>query len=331
MLKRIFEIALLSSLIIVPLQGKESNMQAAFIDDILGARAWGMGGAYRTIVNNASAMIWNPAGLLDIEEKRSIVVDHVELMEFYSYSYLGYAQRLDSKKTVGSGLFYSGDDIMSEFIGYLSLGIDGNAVSELVAAGYMPAGLVNIGISGKVFYASYGNKGYDPDLPDYLQGHDVSGNALGFGLDLGLKVKPTARDHFSLTFKNLLNRINWDSDNTTVTALGKYGETLPVGFTVGYVRYQDRLNITLDIDKSLYFDVEDNIHFGLEYQFLRELILRAGYAQELVTADNQRFSIGAGINLELPSLTAVTVDLAYLNFLDWEKNNSILLGVCFDL
>jgi|SRR5690554_3573541 len=331
MLKRIIEFSLLLLLIIIPSQAAASNMQAAFIDDILGARAWGMGGAYRTIVDDASAMIWNPAGLLDIEKRHSIIIEHLELMEFFSYSYLGYAQQLDSGKTLGGGLYYSGDDLMSEIIGYLSLAVDGTDISELVAEGFIPEGLINLGLSGKIFYSSFGANGYDPGLPDYLQGHNVSGNALGFGLDTGLKVKPTTRDHFSLTFKNLLNRIEWESENTAGTALGKYSENLPTGMTVGYVRKQERLSFALDIAKSLYFDVEDNLHLGLEYQLRNELAVRAGYAQELVTADNQRFTLGAGINLDIMSATAVSVNLAYLNFLDWEKHNSILLGVSFDL
>ncbi len=328
-MKNIILITLLLIITIIPLSAGESNIQAAFIEDVAGARAWGMAGAYRTIVNDAGAMIWNPAGLADIAGKHSLTVEHADMTDFFSYSYLGYAHRLKEKWTLGSGLLYSGDDVMSEMTGYLSLAIDGSVIGDVLIEDVLPEDLLNIGISGKFFHSSFGNNRLEAGLPPEIYANQVSGSASGFGFDLGLKILPTSNDHFSLTFKNLLNYIKWESKNTAGTALGSYSENLPVNWSLGYARYQNKFTFALDLHKSLYYDEEDNIHLGLEYMLNRGLTLRTGYAQELVTADSKRLSAGVGLQADLPALPLLRIDLAYLMHLDWDGFNSLLFSISF--
>ncbi|MBW6515955.1 MAG: hypothetical protein K0B81_04965 [Candidatus Cloacimonetes bacterium] len=325
-MKKSISLLILIIFLIIPLQAKDSNQQAAFIEDIIGARAWGLGGAYRTLVDDASASIWNPAGLADLKKGNSLSLEHLQLMDFFSYSYVGYAHRLNKRLVLGSGLYYSGDDVMSEFVGYASVAMDGAVIGNLIFSDSIPEELVSIGLSSKIFYSSFGNNDLT-SLPDYLIGHQVTGSALGYGLDLGFKVRPTKRDHFSLTFKNLLNNIKWDSKNNAGTALGKYSENLPVTSALGYARHQNNFIIALDIDKGLYYDIEDNLHIGLELPLRRELILRIGYAQELVTADSKRLGLGAGINIDMPSVPHLRVDLSYLMHLEWEGHDSLLFSL----
>ena len=309
-----------------PIQATESNIQAAFIDDIVGARAWGLGGAYRTLVNDAGSMLWNPAGLIDLQHNHSISLEHLELMNFFTYSYLGYAGRIDERLAWGSGLFYSGDDIMAEFIGYASLALDGALIGDFLFGEIIPQGLIGLGLSGKFFYASFGNN-TSWIIPSFIDDHHVSGDATGVSIDLGFKVKPTKRDHFSLTFKNLLNRIRWHSDNPANTAYGSYHENVPITSTIGYARHQSSFILAVDIEKGLYYDVEDNLYLGLEYLLSRELTLRTGYAQELVTADSKRWSLGAGINIDIPHLPLIRFGMTYLMNMEWEKYNSLLFAI----
>ena len=325
-MKKLLLPLLLALLFYCQLSAKHSHIQAAFIDDILGARAWGLGGAYRTLVNDAGAIIWNPAGLIDLKGSSSISLEHLELIEFFSYSYLGYAQKRSEQLSWGTALFYSGDEAMSEFIGYVAIALDGAKMGDIIHSGIIPEGLVNLGVTTKFYYASYGNN-QQLQLPDYLIGHQVSGSATGFGLDLGLKIKPTRKDHFSLTFQNLINNIRWDSQNSAGTALGKYCENLPVRATIGYARHQNNFLLALEIDKGLYYDLEDELHLGLEFVLRRELTLRSGYAQELVTADNKRLGLGAGISIGIPSLRSLRLDVTYLMHLEWEGYNSLLFSL----
>jgi len=74
---------------------------ADFLNLPVGARASAMGGAYSAISEEASAVYWNPAGLVQIP-KLSAVFMRAQYLEEISYQYAAYAHRL-SYDTVLAG------------------------------------------------------------------------------------------------------------------------------------------------------------------------------------------------------------------------------------
>ncbi|MDP2866472.1 MAG: hypothetical protein Q8O90_09530, partial [Elusimicrobiota bacterium] len=66
---------------------------ADFLNLPAGARAAGMGGAYSAVSDEASAVYWNPAGLVQIP-KLSAVFMRAQYLEEISYQYAAYAHRL---------------------------------------------------------------------------------------------------------------------------------------------------------------------------------------------------------------------------------------------
>jgi hypothetical protein len=66
---------------------------ADFLNLPVGARAAGMGGAFSAISDDASAVYWNPAGLVQIP-KLSAVFMRTQYVANISYQYAAYAQRL---------------------------------------------------------------------------------------------------------------------------------------------------------------------------------------------------------------------------------------------
>jgi len=66
---------------------------ADFLNLPVGARAAAMGGAYSAIAEEASAIYWNPAGLVQIP-KLSAVFMRAQYLEEISYQYAAYAHRL---------------------------------------------------------------------------------------------------------------------------------------------------------------------------------------------------------------------------------------------
>jgi hypothetical protein len=66
---------------------------ADFLNLPVGARAAAMGGAYSAISEEASAVYWNPAGLVQIP-KLSAVFMRAQYLEEISYQYAAYAHRL---------------------------------------------------------------------------------------------------------------------------------------------------------------------------------------------------------------------------------------------
>lgn len=74
---------------------------AQFLKLGVGARALGMGEAHAAVADDASALYWNPAGLLMIE-KNSAVFMHAFHLDGVSYDYLAYGRAL-SEETVLAG------------------------------------------------------------------------------------------------------------------------------------------------------------------------------------------------------------------------------------
>ncbi|HAF95160.1 MAG: hypothetical protein A2X34_06750 [Elusimicrobia bacterium GWC2_51_8] len=78
---------------------------ADFLNLPVGARASAMGGAYSAVSEEASAIYWNPAGLVQIP-KLSAVFMRTQYVADINYQYAAYAQRLSYDSVIGvSALF----------------------------------------------------------------------------------------------------------------------------------------------------------------------------------------------------------------------------------
>ncbi len=76
---------------------------ADFLNLPVGARAAAMGGAYSAISEDASAVYWNPAGLIQIP-KLSAVFMRAQYVENISYQYAAYAQRLSYDSVLAASI-----------------------------------------------------------------------------------------------------------------------------------------------------------------------------------------------------------------------------------
>ena len=76
---------------------------ADFLNLPAGARAAGMGGAYSAVSDEASAVYWNPAGLVQIP-KLSAVFMRAQYLEEISYQYAAYAHRLNYDSVLAASI-----------------------------------------------------------------------------------------------------------------------------------------------------------------------------------------------------------------------------------
>ncbi len=326
-MRKIIAILLITIFVIPLLQAKGSNTQASFIEDMTGARGLAMGGAYRTLVNDPSALIWNPAGLSSLPSKQSFLLEQSEVMFFVSSSFAGYGRKLDDNWTLGLGAMHTGDEVLRETVGYLSLSGDGVVLNRILGRDVFSRDFMAFGLTAKYFNASFGGNS-DGDYWDFFGlNHRVTGSANGYGLDAGLIVRLSDNDLLGVTFKNLVADIFWESSNQAGTALGPYSDSLPINWIIGYAREQERLKLGVDVNKSLYYDVDDYLHLGVEYQLVDNLAVRGGYSQELVSAESKIISFGTGIKVELAQLPNLQVNIAYRVYQEWEGNNSFLLSL----
>ena len=86
----------------------QPKANAAFENVGVSARPMGMGGAYVALVNDTSAMIWNPAGLARLNEPE-IGLNYLELYGLVNYSFVGWAYPLRLGRTVGVSVSSSSD------------------------------------------------------------------------------------------------------------------------------------------------------------------------------------------------------------------------------
>ncbi|OGR64564.1 MAG: hypothetical protein A2X31_08410 [Elusimicrobia bacterium GWB2_63_22] len=76
---------------------------ADFLNLPVGARAAAMGGAYSAVAEEASAIYWNPAGLVQIP-KLSAVFMRAQYVEDISYQYAAYAHRLNYDSVLAASI-----------------------------------------------------------------------------------------------------------------------------------------------------------------------------------------------------------------------------------
>jgi len=77
---------------------------ADFLNLPVGARASAMGGAYSAISEEASAVYWNPAGLVQIP-KLSAIFMRTQYVADISYQYAAYAHRLSYDSVIAGAVF----------------------------------------------------------------------------------------------------------------------------------------------------------------------------------------------------------------------------------
>jgi hypothetical protein len=83
--------------------GAVGTTTADFLNLPVGARAAAMGGAYTAISDEASAVYWNPAGLVQIP-KLSAVFMRAQYLEQINYQYAAYAHRLDYDSVIAGSV-----------------------------------------------------------------------------------------------------------------------------------------------------------------------------------------------------------------------------------
>lgn len=204
-----------------------------------GARPFGMGKAFVSIADDASAAIWNPAGLALID-KKEVTALHTILYYDTNLDFLSYANPTRDMGTFALSILYLS-----------SVGFEGrdeyNVVTGSFTASQMAAGgSYGTQLLDKIF-AGANIKYFSNTLET-----STSGNVL---LDLGILAKPLDTNNFSLglSFNNLLNFKIGDLTEDAIPIVTRFGAS--------YLFLNDQLLLSGDYDASL-----QGWFFGTEYK-----------------------------------------------------------------
>jgi len=285
---------------------------AQFLQLPVGARSEAMGGAIVGLADDASAIFWNPAGIVKV----SNVQAHFSYMNWFDLFNFNAASLVYNAGDIGtfgaSMVLFTTDDME------ITTEEQPNGTGR-----YFDAGDVALGIT----YAKYLTDRFSVGLSvKYINQTIWNETASGVAFDIGTQ--------YRLDFQNLtiaMSMTNFGADmrfdgpdlNFTYRQDEDYPQSrlvpsrlltqdypLPLNFQVGIgfdVFEYDFVKMIGAIDVTHPNDNAERAHFGTEFSFFDRFFLRAGYKYNY---DDQDFTFGAGANVPLGS-SAVYFDYAY--------------------
>jgi long-subunit fatty acid transport protein len=301
------------------LGGQRAGISTAqFLKIGVGGRAAAMGDAFVAIANDASALYWNPAGLVQ-SDKNEVIFSHNEWLIDIKHEFAGATYHISSNDAVGialTSLHMADMKVTTEFMPF--------GTGEYFSFGDIAVGLT---YSRKMTdqFSFGGTIKYIEETLDKLK-------MRGVMIDLGTFYwTGLGTTRFAVAVTNFGNNLAPDGK---VILVGKRNKSdwqsfsPPTMFRIGFAfePYQtDIHSITASVQLNHPNDNSENVSTGLEYRFKNLFFLRGGYK---FNVEEQNYTFGAGVNLPL-SIADVSFDYAYANFtrLGSAHRFSIILGL----
>ena len=278
------------------------------------ARAAAMGNAYTGLSNDADAVFFNPAGLVQIDSPQASVT-YMSYLDGINCGSAVYAYPVNDKTSLAvfaKGLSATEDRTIADEMGQY-VGTDGTfGMSDFIfgiSAARFIIDMLDVGINVKFIQESL---------------DDNSASAVVF--DAGIMHQSTNENlKVGIAIRNIGKQLTYYTDD-------EYEEIMPTTLTVGFNYHpKEKLYAIVDIYKPLDNDIFGR--FGLEYQVHPILTLRAGYktnASDWATGgDNEIFSgisFGTGFDLNKYGLK---MDYAIVSYGDLGFVNQISVKYLF--
>ena len=281
---------------------KTGTTAAKFLSIEVGSNAVGMGGAYTSIANDATAMYWNPAGL-SFHDTKEVYFNHANWIADISFDYFGITFPMNNKSVLGFNLTsVTMDEMEVTRYGNENTGETFRAADYAIGSTYALnlTDRFSVGFNGK-----------------YIQQSIANSHAKGFALDFGtLFITPfgftlgTSISNFGpklrMSGDDLLIGAdvdeNIEGNNESVTGiLSTDYFDLPLVLRIGIsdqFQMGPRNQIIISADAISPNDNANYINAGLKLQLLDGLIsLYAGANSLFLDNAESEFSFGCGITI----------------------------------
>jgi len=303
---------------------------AQFLKIPVGARAAALGGAFTSYGDDASAVFWNPAGIVGVQGG-ALTVSHAEWWAGSRLSHAAYVQSFGGvgsfgvsftmmsmdktevtteEQPEGTGQYFDAQDLMlgicyaRKLTDDFSVGITAKYVSQRIWNETANGLAVDIGTQYHIGFR---------DLRLGMSVTNFGGNLTFDGRDLG---------------------VNYDANSTNATErllpaqLNPEEYPLPLHFQVGLSMspyLSDDLSVLLATDVIHPNDNDELVCAGVEVAILQSLFLRGGYR---FGDDTARWSAGVGVVAPAGALH-VSFDYAFVNYTLLPSVHRFSVGVAF--
>ncbi len=248
----------------------DNTTGAAFLKIGVGGRISAMGSAATAIVDDASAIYWNPAGTADLPLKEDqVMFMHSQWLQDTTYEFAGFVHPT-SNGALGLAVSYLG-------WGSIEGRDDNRQLTNSFSASDTAAYL------SKSVRSSWGSYGANIKL---IQQRIETEQASGLAGDVGCKIyRSSSPLSFGLSIQNLGPQMHFISD----------GFNVPLSITAGTGYYFcDNLLVSADLRRELY-ENRNSIAFGAEYVVASIVSLRAGYLTKISETASGSDGTGNGL------------------------------------
>ncbi|HPG38945.1 MAG TPA: PorV/PorQ family protein [bacterium] len=288
----------------------------------VGARAAALGGAYTAVVNDASAVFWNPAGIAFVEGKHIFLSQNQWIADI----------------TLNSGsLVYNAGNIGAFGVSVSSVdwGVLHGTRRSINSSGFEETGefsptdwAVGLSYARRVSnqFAFGGHIKYlHENLGSTLEGtmddpKKYTAEMNLFAFDFGTIFYTGYKDlRFGMSLKNFSQEKEYRAESFPLPLTFTFG--LAMDMTKLWTEQQNH-TVTLSVDAIHPRDYTERIQTGCEYSYKNLVFLRGGYK---LNYDEEDFTLGGGFLFEINNLKA-GFDYSYLQF----KNFSAVNMFSFD-
>ena len=300
------------------LGGQRAGISTAqFLKIGVGSRSAALGDAFVAVDNDASALYWNPAGLVQFDQDQ-VMFSHNQWVVDINHDFLGAVYHLDGTNAIGVALTSLSTQDMPVTTEFAPFGT-GEYFSYrdmAFAVSYSRKMTDKFSFGGTIRYI-------DETLADLKM--------RGVMIDLGTYYwTGLGTTRFAVTVSNFGNQLAPDGK---VVLVGKREKSdwqafsPPTIFRIGFAfePYQTEDNrITTALQLNHPNDNSENVSAGAEYSWKDIVYIRGGYK---FNVDEQNFSFGFGVKIPI-RIAYCNVDYSYSNFtrLGNAQRFSIILG-----
>lgn len=298
---------------------KTGTTAAPFLTISVGARAMGMGGAFVSVANDASALFWNVSGISQLNQP-AIIFNHSEWIADINFDYLGVTFPVPGVGTLGAS--------------FTSVNMDEMEVTNELN----PEGTgVFFDVSSFAASLSFGRQLTDRFMigftAKYVRESIWNSSASGIAIDVGtLFITPFNGLRLGMSISNFGSKMQITGDDLTIQVdpdqtISGNNQTIPARFETGRfdlpllfrvglsmdVVNSELNRVTLAVDALHPNDNDESVNIGGEYMFKDLIGFRGGYRSLFLKDSEEGFTVGGGLSHRLSGI-GFKLDYAYENF-----------------